>query len=342
MPAAFSAAGGGAALTRLSVGAAQADPESVLVSSSQSTVCLVHCAPPPFSGPSLASSISRARLIVPQAQHDPSAMLARARSAASSAKTAETYLAALRRHADCLNRLPVPRENGGLGVASINAGALRQAAADLVREAGIFVDGEHIPLGSRAALASLAAKLWRDLSGAGCSPAAVDAALRRLLVASSRTVNGGDTLKLVQDALSSAPGIAFIAAEAGGPVELSVARESGDEGAGEGAGASAPRSVSLTAVNCFRVVLASDVDSEAPASSGGVAALVRCALSERVEGAGADGHLERAECAGNRDEAGDTPEALLERLLVPPPSTLPCENLRFDAARTLNIDIVFL
>jgi hypothetical protein len=284
-------------------------------------------------------------------------VLTRVRGAASSAKSVEAYLAALRRHADSLNRLPVPCESGRLDATSVDAGALRQAAADLVRETGIFIDGEHYPLGSRSALAALVSKLWRDLSGTGSSTAAVDAALRRLLVASSRTVNGGDTLKLVQDALSSASGIAFIAAEAGGPVELSVARESD----GKCAGAGTPRSVSLTAVNCFRVVLASDVDREAQAhGGGGVAALVRCVLSERVEGAGAEecsdraeravageAETERAECAA-RGEAEETPEALLERLLAPqhsgsaPPLTLNSRSAPLDAARTVDIDIVFL
>jgi hypothetical protein len=193
-----------------------------------------------------------------------------------------------------------------------------------------------------------------------------------VLVACSRTVTGGDSLRVLQDALALAPAapapaptpaptmaplglglslglglggggaaaaaapphsFVFIAAEAGSPAELIV-------GAADGA-------AHLTAVNCFRLVATAGAGAGAGSSAGGgnVVALVRCALTERVPAAAGP---PCAEAAGAEGAA-----ALLARLLAGPARGEEAgagEGAVWGAGagagaggeRTLDIDVVFM
>lgn len=106
-------------------------------------------------------------------------------------------------------------------------------------------------------------------AGSRCtwSSSSIEAVIR-MLIAASRTVTGGDTMRLVQETLITPhpqPGTVFLASEAGGPAEIIIDAD----------GCSAH----ISSQNCFRVVQ-SGVCS--PKAGSGVLAVVRCILNETM------------------------------------------------------------
>jgi hypothetical protein len=318
-----------------------------------------------------------ARGIEATTPHDPVAALGKAKAAVTSAKALPAYVAALMRHKDLLNRIPVALDAGAAGprprasssatsaAASCvpappppSADAVRQAVADLVRETGVFVDGTLHELGGRAQLCRLAEVLLSEAeaalpAGGGgdgedvAGPttrgrrAAAEAAVRRVLVSLSRTVHGGDCLRLVSESLVH-PSLCFLAAESGGPAQLIVDRDR--EGEGEGGGGP---SFHLSALNCFRLVTAEPKASptagagavSVPRPGSDVIALVRCTLNEHIallggQGSGAGGE------EGELGVAGPEGADILDRLIAGGGAGTAVGVAGPALARTVDIDVV--
>ena len=244
-------------------------------------------------------------------------VVVRARAAVEAAVDRRTYAAALRRHRDRMAYLHLPpadrawvapRPSEGRGVAAAvqrsAADALRrdmeQAVRDLGREHCFILNGEPLPLGTPERTGSLLAALcmtvrreltagadaMRDVAGSGGSDgidasvpsdAVVVAVAADLLVATSRTVNGGDSFARTH-ALFSHPSLAFVAAEAGNqaPAEVSFTE----------------RRAVITSVNTYKVCHIEDpspVDSSGDVDTRGDFTTHRRTRRRSFAGAPADG-----------------------------------------------------
>ena len=174
--------------------------------------------------------------------------------------------------------------------------------------------------------------------------------MRKLLIASSRTITGGDSLRLVQENLSSKNCLTFLAAEAGGPAELITipSLDNTDE--------EECFKVHLSANNNFRIIAdATCLDKMSPGSqTSGILALLRCTLSERIEMSNVTCRLsnsfedlknnsndETSLVVLKTEESKDT-TTLLDRLLISEDEYRLINNEKESKERTLNLDFVFV
>jgi hypothetical protein len=149
-------------------------------------------------------------------RHDPANILVKVNKAISTATTIDLYLAALRRFSDLLNAIPLPKQI----TSETESSALRQSVSDFSREVGAYLNGVFFPLGSLASFSSFVDALGASLLIDKKETPSFRAFMRQVLIASSRTITGGDSLRLVQENLSSKNCLTFLAAEAGGPAEF--------------------------------------------------------------------------------------------------------------------------
>ena len=277
-------------------------------------------------------SVSRARALGSEApRHDPANILLKVNKAISTATTIDLYLAALRRFSELLNAIPLPKQI----TSETESSALRQSVSDFSRELGAYLNGVFFPLGSLASFSSFVDALGASILIDKKETPSFRAFMRQVLIASSRTITGGDSLRLVQENLSSKNCLTFLAAEAGGPAEFITTGRPEEDGEEKDEDRFW---VHLSANNNFRVI--ADAVSEDKASPGsqtsGILALLRCTLSEELVIKKVQEEEEEEE---EKEEKKDSLSlSLLDRLLTS--SDQVCETST--KARTINVDFVFV
>jgi hypothetical protein len=295
----------------------------------------------------ITALVTKARDLVLQApRHDPANILMRVNKAISVVTSTEMYLATLRRYSDILNSIPTPHQVTSESESSL----LRQSVSDFSREVGIYLNGIFYPLGSCLAFSSFVETLGSTLLKDRKETPFFRVFMRKLLIASSRTITGGDSLRLVQENLSSKNCLTFLAAEAGGPAELITipSLDNTDE--------EECFKVHLSANNNFRIIAdATCLDKMSPGSqTSGILALLRCTLSERMEMSNVtcrlsnsfedlknDSNDETSLVVLKTEESKDT-TTLLDRLLISEDEYRLINNEKESKERTLNLDFVFV
>jgi hypothetical protein len=292
-------------------------------------------------------TVSRARDLGLEApRHDPTSVLLKVNKTVSSASTIENYLATLRRFSDVLNTIPLPKQNTN----EPELGALNQSVSDFSREVGVYLNGAFFPLGSSASFSAFVDALGAALLKDRRETPSFLSFMRHVLIASSRTITGGDSLRLVQENLSSKNRLTFLASEAGGPAEFITTQpvEAGNE--------ESCFYVHLSANNNFRIIADAVPDGKSSSSSfvypgsqtNGFLALLRCTLSEELS-APADNENDISyedvkDSDGDRDHVQvKKSESLLDRLLA---STTGSLNSTIESivskSRSINVDFVFV
>jgi len=294
-----------------------------------------------------ALTVSRARDLGLEApRHDPASVLLKVNKTVSSASTIENYLATLRRFSDVLNTIPLPKQNTNEPELS----ALNQSVSDFSREVGVYLNGAFFPLGSSASFSAFVDALGAALLKDRRETPSFLSFMRHVLIASSRTITGGDSLRLVQENLSSKNRLTFLASEAGGPAEFITTQpvEAGNE--------ESCFYVHLSANNNFRIIADAVPDGKSSSSSfvypgsqtNGFLALLRCTLSEElsapVDNENDISYEDVKDSDGDRDHVQvKKSESLLDRLLA---STTSSHNSTIESivskSRSINVDFVFV
>ena len=296
-----------------------------------------------------ALTVSRARDLGLEApRHDPTSVLLKVNKTVSSASTIENYLATLRRFSDVLNTIPLPKQNTNEPESS----DLNQSVSDFSREVGVYLNGAFFPLGSSASFSAFVDALGAALLKDRRETPSFLSFMRHVLIASSRTITGGDSLRLVQENLSSKNRLTFLASEAGGPAEFITTQpvEAGNE--------ESCFYVHLSANNNFRIIADAVPDGKSSSSSSsfvypgsqtnGFLALLRCTLSEELS-TPADNENDISyedvkDSDGDRDHVQvKKSESLLDRLLASTTSSLnsTIESI-VSKSRSINVDFVFV